>query len=374
MKLRYFNQALAIAREQGAKIIELRTATSLNESFSSRPRPCNKSRSATILDRNYTQAKLKRRLEQVSKSVERYLLELERADRDEPQVREAKQQRLSEKLEKLEQEQQRLGRIEEMLKKEPDQQLSFTDPDARSMATSGKGTGVVGYNVQLAVEAEHHLIVSHEVTNVGHDRGQMLTMATQAQAATGVDALEAVLDRGYYKGEEIVACEQAGIRVYLPKPKTSNNQAKGLYGKQDFRYIVEDDEYECPAGQRLIWRMKTQERGQVLHRYWYSGCQNCALKAKCTPSAQRRVTRWEHEGILEAVQRRLDLAPEAMRLRRQTVEHPFGTIKGWMGATHFLTKRLPGVRAEMSLQVLAYNLKRVINLLGVGALIEAITA
>ncbi len=287
-----------------------------------------------------------RRLEQVSKSVDRYLRELDRADRDKPEVREAKQQRLTEKLEKLAQEQQRLADIKAQLQQEADQQLSFTDPDVRSMATSGKGMGIVGYNVQTAVEAKHHLIVAHEVTNVGHDREQLATMTKQTQAATGVEALQVVADRGYYKGEEIVACEQAEISLYLPKPHTSNNQAKGLYGKQDFRYIAEDDEYECPAGQRLRWRMTTQEWGRVLHRYWCSDCQSCPLEAKCTSAPQRRVTRWEHEDILEAVQRRLDLAPEAMRLRRQTVEHPFGTIKGWMGATHFLTKRLAGVRAE----------------------------
>jgi hypothetical protein len=192
---------------------------------------------------------------------------------------------------------------------------------------------MVGYNVQIAVEPKHHLIVAEEVTNVGNDRAQLATMAGKAREAMGEDRLTAVADRGYYKGEEILACEEAGITTYLPKPQTSGNQAKGLFGKRDFRYLPDEDAYQCPAGQRLPWRMTTQEHGQTHHRYWSSACPGCALKARCTTGKERRVTRWEHEAVLEAVQARLDAEPETMRLRRQTVEHPFGTIKSWMGYT-----------------------------------------
>ena len=315
-------------------------------------------------DKNFTQAKMKHRMEQVEKSIDRYLGQLDSADREEPTVAEAKTSRLKDKIAVLKEEMQHLQAIEVRMLESPDKQISLTDPDARSMKT--RGNGIVGYNVQTAVDTENHLIVSHEVINTGSDRGQLSNMAKQAQQVMEAEDLKAVADRGYFKGEEILACDEAGIEVTLPKPQTSGAQAEGRFGKRDFHYLPEDDEYRCPAGERLIWRMTTQEQGRTLHRYWSSNCQHCAIKAQCTPSPFRRVTRWEHEEVLEAVQARLDRDPGAMRLRRQTAEHPFGTLKLWMGYTHFLTRTLPKVRTEMSLQVLSYNLKRVINLLGVG--------
>jgi hypothetical protein len=187
----------------------------------------------------------------------------------------------------------------------------------------------------------------------------------------GSTELTAVADRGYFKGEEILACEQAGITAIVPKPLTSSSKAEGRFGKQDFIYVADDDEYRCPAGQRLTKRFATVENGMTLQVYWSSACPDCPLKAQCTTGQERRIKRWEHEAVLEAMQARLDNAPEMMRIRRQTVEHPFGTIKSWMGATHFLTKTLHRVRTEMSLHVLAYNLKRVMQILGVGPLLEA---
>ena len=325
-------------------------------------------------DKNFTRAKMKRRMEQVEQSIERYLGQLDSADREEPEIAEPKTTRLKDKIETLRQQMQRLKELEVEMLAAPDQQLSLTDPDARSMATSGRGTGMVGYNVQTAVDAKHHLIVAHEVTNVGHDRDQLSSMAKQARTAMGSEDLTVVADRGYFKGEEILACDEAGITTFLPKPQTSGSQAEGRFGKRDFHYIPEDDEYRCPAGERLKWRMTTVEKGQRVHRYWSSACPSCSIKARCTPSPFRRVTRWEHEEVIEAVQARLDRDPEKMRVRRQTAEHPFGTIKAWMGSTHFLTKTLERVSTEMSLHVLAYNLKRVMSLLGVAPLIEAIRA
>ena len=326
-------------------------------------------------DRNFTRAKVERRRAQLEESVTRYLSQLDTADRQEPsEALAAKTTRLKEKLAKLGEEMRRLEGLEARMLAAPDQQISLTDPDSRSMATSGRGSGVVGYNVQVAVDTEHHLIVTHEVTNVGSDRSQLAHVAKETKATLQTDTLEAVADRGYFNGEEILACDQAGITVTLPKPITSGIKAKGRYGKQDFVYLPEEDVYRCPAGERLKYYYTNVENGLNLRRYWTNACRTCALKSRCTTAVQRRITRWEHEHVLEAVQRRLDENPQAMRQRRETVEHPFGTIKARMGATHFLMKTLPRVAAEMALHVLAYNLTRVMNIIGPRRLIAAIRA
>jgi Transposase DDE domain len=282
--------------------------------------------------------------------------------------------KLKEKIAALKKRMEQLQEIETLVQAAPDKQISLTDPDARSMATSGKGTGIVGYNVQTAVDAQHHLIVAHEVTNVGNDRDQLTTMAKQAQSAMGREELEVLADRGYYKGEEILACHTAGMTPLVPKPLTSGSKAEGRFGKQDFVYVADDNTWRCPAGERLTWRFASVENGMTLHSYWTTACQGCPIKAKCTTGKERRIKRWEHEGVLEAMRQRLDNAPEKMQVRQQTVEHPFGTIKAWMGSTHFLTKTLPKVSTEMSLHVLAYNLKRVMKILGVVPLMEAMQA
>ena len=325
-------------------------------------------------DKNFTERKLKARMQQLEESVARYLADLDRADRDPTAVTDARVEHLQHKVEAVKAQMQRLTQIGEQLAGAPDGQVSLTDPDARSMATSGRGTGIVGYNVQTAVDAKNHLIVAHEVTNVGHDRTQLSSMAKQTREAVGGDKLTAVADRGYFKGEEILECERAGITALVSKPQTSNNQAKGQFDKRDFRYIPADDEYECPAGQRAIWRFTTVENGQTLHKYWSSACPRCPIKAQCTTGEYRRVARWEHEHVLDAMQARLNQMPQASRLRRQTVEHPFGTLKAWMGATHFLTKTLPRVSTEMSLHVLAYNLKRAMQVIGIVPLMNAMRA
>ncbi len=267
-----------------------------------------------------------------------------------------------------------LETIGEQMKASEDGQISLTDPDARSMATSGRGTGIVGYNVQTVVDAKHRLIVAHEVTNVGPDRNQLAHMAKLAKEATAEDELIALADRGYYEGYEILACEQAGVVALVPKPMTSNNAAAGLFDKRDFVYDDKTDTYRCPAGSIAVHRMTSEEAGKIKHTYWSSDCPRCPMKPRCTHGKERRISRWEHEDILDVVQARLDGAPEAMKLRRQTVEHVFGTLKAWMGSNHFLTKTLPRVGTEMSLQVLAYNLKRAIKVLGAGPLMKAMRA
>src|SRR5919106_1337492 len=326
-------------------------------------------------DRNFTRAKVERRRVQIEESVGRYLQQLDTADRQEPsEALAARTTRLKEKIAKLGEEMQRLAELEQPMLASPDQQISLTDPDARSMATSGRGSGVVGYNVQVAVETQHHLIIAHEVINEGSDRAQLSPMAKAAKAALGVEKLDAVADRGYFSGEEILACDNAGITVTLPKPMTSGMIARGRFGKQDFRYVADEDVYICPAGERLPYRYTNEEDGLILRRYWTNACQSCPIKKTCTSGKERRITRWEHEHVLEAVQRRLDEQPEKMRQRRETVEHPFGTIKARMGATHFLMKTLPRVASELALHVLAYNLTRVMSIMGVRPLMAAIRA
>ena len=321
-------------------------------------------------DKNFTSAKMKRRMAAIDESIERYLSSMDTADRAEPEVAALKKGRLQDKIEALKQQMERLKAIETQMNASPAKQVSLTDPDARSM--NNREGGIVGYNVQTAVDAEHHLIVAHEVVTDGVDRDQLAPMAEQARQAIGTEALTVVADRGYFKSEQILECTKSGITPIVPKSLTSNNRAEGRFDKQDFIYVAEDDEYRCPAGERAIRRFTTLEAGLTIHKYWTSACPRCPIKAQCTTGDYRRITRWEHEAVLEAMQDRLDRQPEIMRVRRQTAEHPFGTLKLWMGASHFLTRTLKRVRTEMSLHVLAYNLKRVMRILGIGEMLKVL--
>ncbi|MCK9801883.1 IS1182 family transposase [Pseudomonas sp. MAFF 302030] len=323
-------------------------------------------------DRNFTSAKLKRRMEEIESSINRYLTALDAADRKVPTASELDATRLEEKIAKLKTQMKELLVIEVQLNESPDKQVSLTDPDARSMKT--RGNGIVGYNVQTAVDTQHHLIVAHEVTNAGSDRDQLSSMAKQAREAMASETLSVVADRGYFKGEEILACHDANITAYVPKPMTSSAKAEGRFNKDAFIYDPTKNEYVCPAGEALILRFSSVEKGMNMHCYWSSRCQSCALKPQCTPSTERRVRRWEHEAVLEDMQRRMNHAPDMMRVRKRTVEHPFGTLKQWMGSTHFLTRKLVGVSAEMSLNVLAYNMKRVMKIIGTEGLLKAMAA
>ncbi|MBT9508175.1 IS1182 family transposase [Rhodoferax sp.] len=322
-------------------------------------------------DKNLTKGKLRARLELVEANIAKYLTALDTADRQEPDVAAARIPRLQQKIASMRSRLKELRLQEVQLPNEPDQQISMTDPDSRSMATTGKGTGVVGYNMQAAVDTKNHLIVAHEVTNIGSDRAQLANMALKARSCMGKEELTVIADRGYFKGEEIHKCHQVGIDVIVPKPNTSNAKAEGRFDKADFVYIAKDDEYRCPAGQRAIYRFTREESGLQIRRYWSSACTQCAIKTKCTPSDYRRISRWEHESVLEDVQHRLDHNPEAMSIRRRTIEHVFGTLKHWMGSTHFQTRRIERVSTEMSLHILAYNLKRFISIFGIAGAIEA---
>ena len=322
-------------------------------------------------DCNFTPTKIDRRVEQIEQSIQRYLEAIDTADRTQPMEAQAKSKRLGEKIQRLRERVRQLGQMKEKLQAQDDPQLSTTDPDSRSMTSDGRATGVVGYNVQAAVDTKHHLVVAHEVTNNGSDRGQLATMALQAREAMGKTKLQAIADRGYFSGPQIKACEETGITAYVPKPMTSNSKAEGRFSKADFIYIREDDEYQCPAGERLRYRHTAQEKDQNILMYWADGCGSCAMKASCTTGKERRVRRWEHEEILERLHARLERRPKQMTVRRRTVEHVFGTLKHWMGSTHFLTRGLANVSTEMSLQVLAYNLKRVLSILGMPKTMKA---
>lgn len=199
-------------------------------------------------------------------------------------------------------------------------------------------------------------------------------MAAAANDVMTTDQLTAIADKGYYKGEEIVASEEAGISVVVPKPMTSNAGARGQFDKADFAYDSDHDVYVCPAGEKLTYRFTGQQDGKALRSYWSGACAECVLKAKCTTGKERRVRRWEHEDVLERVQERLDADPAQLAVRSMTVEHPYGTIKSWMGATHFKMRRLKNVATEMALHVLAYNMTRVMKIMGIPAMIAAMKA
>ena len=325
-------------------------------------------------DRNFTSGKIELRISHLEGSASRYLDEMGRADAlEQSEATLRKVTHLKEKLARVRGEVRRLERIAVALKDVPDGQISLTDPDARSMATYGKGTGLVGYNVQTAVDVDTHLIVTHKVTNIGSDRSQLAPMAKAAKEVLQADKLDAIADRGYFNGAELLSCHEAGITATVPRPETSNNRKKGMFVKADFVYDVSADTYICPAGKALAYRYTREEKGLMLRRYWRNDCPSCPLRAQCTTGKERRITRWEHEHLIEAMYSRMDENPNLMRTRRCTVEHPFGTIKAWMGSTHFQMRGLKNVQTEMALHVLAYNIRRMIRMIGIPALLRAVT-
>jgi len=328
--------------------------------------------------KNFTREKLRKRFKEIDERIGRYLSELDRADEVHSAtgmpVSEAEVQKIIDRIAWLKKEADKLAVVEAEMDRTGAEQISETDPDARSMAITSRHPRIIGYNVQSAVDTEYHLIVAHEVTNIGSDRNALSDMANQARDALGVEKLDAVADKGYYKGKEIVACEDDDITVTLPKVATSNAKAHGRFDRSAFIFNAEKNIYICPAGQHLDYHTTREEGGKVLHVYWASVCQHCPVKHHCTPSKERRISRWAHEDVLERVQQRLEDNPNKMATRRETAEHPFGTIKAWMGATHFKMRTLKHVATEMALHVLAYNMKRVIAIVGIPELIKAIAA
>ena len=324
-------------------------------------------------ERNYTRGKLTRRIGQIELSIAKYLKSLDATDLQEGELADEKAERLKEKISAMREKLAQLQHLKVDVIARPEKQISLTDPDARAMATSRKA-GMVGYNVQTVVDTEHHLIVAHEVTNIVSDKLLLTQMTQQGQAAIGRREIKVFADRGYFSGDEIVAAEKLGAITYVPKPYTSGSNAKGRFGKHDFIYHPEDNSYQCPAGQKMTYRLMSTEDGKDMQVYWPDGCGACELKPVCTTGKERRIKRWVKEDVIDVMLARLNALPEAMAIRRKTVEHPFGTLKSWMGVTHFLTKRLKNVKTEMSLSVLSYNIRRMISMMGVSRLIKVIKA
>jgi len=280
---------------------------------------------------------------------------------------------LREKIRTLQERKAKYQALQTDLKESGAKQVSLTDPDARSMVTHHNSTDVC-YNVQTAVDEKHQLIVEHEVTNDPTDHAHLAEMAMRAKATLGVEQLEVVADMGYYDGAEVKQCAAAGVTTYIPKPITSVNQKRGLFTKQDFIYDEAKDCYRCPQGEELTYRYESFEQGRQIRYYTTSKCLTCPIKHRCTTNQRgRRITRWVDEKFLEDMARRVRARPELMRRRQQLSEPPFGTIKRAMGHGYFLMRGLNKVGAEMSLTVLSYNIKRVINLIGVKKMIEAVT-
>ncbi|MFC3061833.1 IS1182 family transposase [Paenirhodobacter populi] len=335
----------------------------------------SKFRAVNSRDRNFTKGKIANRIAHLEADVERYIAEMVRVDRqEEGEVRAEKVAHLAKRYGRVRQHIQHLQAMDRALADAPDGQISLTDPDARAMATSARNSGMVGYNVQTAVDTETHLIVAHDVTNQGHDRDLLVPMALAAQEALYRDTMHVLADKGYFSGRQILTCDEAGITTTIPRPETSGNRIKGMYVKPDFAFDAEADIYRCPAGEALTYRYTTEEDGLELRRYWTGECGGCPMKARCTTGKERRITRWAHEHLIEAARARLIGPTEPMTIRRSTVEHPFGTIKAWMGTTHFLTRRLRNVRTEIALNVLAYNIKRMVALIGIRGMMEAVRA
>ena len=333
----------------------------------------SKLRAVNSKRRNFSERKLHATLAEIDAKIDGYLQQLAAADAVEPNAAQPTAAQLQQKIDHLKQRRQTNATRLEQLQASGQTQVSLTDPDSRSMKV-GQGTEVC-YNVQTAVDAKHKLIVEHQVTNAVTDMGQLTPVATAAQQMLGVKKLEVLADMGYYWGAQVKECADAGITCYIPKALTSANTQQGLYGKERFAYNAAQDCYRCPAGQELPYRSSGVELGRAIRYYRapVSVCRACALKAHCTRNQEaRRLSRWEHEGLLDAMQARLVAQPAKLKQRKALAEHPFGTIKRGMDAGYFLLRGLEKVRTEMSLTILAYNLKRVINILGVPKLLTAV--
>jgi transposase len=324
-------------------------------------------------ENNYTPKKLQFHIDRVEKHIDNYLKQLDDADKE--AEKDIDDTPIQEKIAWLKKRLSELKALEVEVHHHPDKQISTTDPDSRLLKTQGM-TRAVCYNVQSAVDTKHHLIVAHEVTNK-QDRGQLCSMGKQTQAALGQEAITVIADKGYYGGQDIKDTQDAGMIPLVPKGDTSGSEKKGIFNRSQFKYDADRDVYICPANQVLPYRFTSEEKGLTLKRYWAYDptCRACEMKPQCSNSKQpRRITRWEHQGQIDQMDELMSFMPDSMLIRKQTVEHPFGTIKSWMGATHFLTKRLQNVSTEMSLHVLAYNLRRMMSILGPDKLIAAMAA
>jgi hypothetical protein len=321
-------------------------------------------------DRNFTREKLGKLLRLVDADLEDYLARLDRCDlcEDEEATTAARAKRLAAKIETLSKRQGFYRELLEALQRSGETQLSLTDPDARAMAAHPK-VGV-GYNAQVAVDSKYKLIVAQEVTNAGSNLGLLGPTALVAKEALGVETIQAVADKGYYQSEDLKACEQAGIETYVARPQRGPAVREGHFRKEEFAYDPARDVYHCPDGQELQPRYRLGEDRLIYCNR--EACRDCALGSRRTTNAYRQISRWVHEAVLDRLDQRLNAKPEMLKVRRQLAEHPFGSIKQWMNQGAFLMRGLEKVRAEFSLTALAYNLTRVLNVLGVATLLKAL--
>jgi transposase len=321
-------------------------------------------------DQNFNADKLQNLIARADARLADYLQQLDTADAAEPGTATLTKTELAAKIATLQEKQdwhkELLGQLDDEQK-----QVSVTDPDTRKMPTA-HGT-LVGYNAQIAVDAKHKLIAAQDVTNEVNDLQQLANVALEAKANLELTRTEVVADAGYYNASEVNRCVEHGITTFIPKSDTSANSARGLYGKSRFKYDATKDVYICPAGDTLTYRFATIELDRELKYYRASNCKTCALKSRCTRNkANRTITREANEHLMEAMATRMQQQPEKFKLRKTLAEHPFGTIKRWFGYTHFLLKGLAKVQCEWSLTTLAYNLKRVLNLVSFQKLMAAV--
>ena len=322
--------------------------------------------------KNITHRRLKKWLGDIDEKIAQYFKDLEFYDGQEASTHKSVSvNELKKKIANLHEKRHEYQLKKDELERSGEDQISLTDPDSRSMLVNGITD--VAYNCQTAVDEKHHLIVDHEVINRPTDQNELHAMAVKAKETLAVDSLTVVADMGYYNGREIKKCEDDSITVFTAKPETSTNQKLGLFHKDLFVYNKQKDRYTCPAGKILAYKFTTDENGRLTRYYTTAGCGKCPLKVKCTRGEQRKISRWEHEEVLDRMKERVRSNPGMMKKRRCIVEHPFGTMKRWMDQGFFLMRGLQNVRTEFSLTVFAYNLKRAIKVLGTQKLIAAVS-
>jgi transposase len=327
----------------------------------------SKFRAVNSKKNNYTRKKIENLIKWADTKIDNYIRELDERDKQEEGIEDPTAEELNEKIKRLRERKEGFEAQKTAMEESGEQQLSAIDAESRLMKTADGGMNVC-YNVQIAVDSKHRLIVEHEVTNEINDQGLLAKIAKAAKENLGVEELDVVADRGYYSGAEVRECEKSGIEAYIEKPVVRSKD--GFFTKDQFSYDKEQNVYVCPAGEKLqVWR-KSRRRNRTEYRS--KACRKCRLRDQCTQSKRgRAIYRTAENESLDQMAERVRGAPQKVELRRTLVEHPFGTIKRW-GQGHFLMKGKEKSQGEMSLIAIAYNLKRVLTIVGVDRLLQAL--
>lgn len=326
---------------------------------------------------NYNKKKIDRQLKYIDEKIEEYLEALENGDKEPDAKPKYTVEELKGKIEELEKRKAFYDNLENELKKSEDNEISTTDPDARMMDNKKNGLEV-NYNVQTAVDGKNSLILAVDVTNKPSDQGHLNDMAQAAKETLGLGAketLEVAADKGYYQAEDLKKCNENGTVTYVTHQTYSNATGNPEYYSDKFKYNSEEDIYICPQGKKLYRaKHKTNDPERIKYKN-YKACSKCPNKDLCTKSSKGRIiNRSKDQDFLDIVDARTEQNMDKYLKRQMIVEHPFGTVKRSMNAGYFLTRGLESVRAEADLTFLAYNIKRVINILGVKAIISRIEA